>query len=146
MPDYLNTAQIKRIAEQTLPPTYREPYVQAFFGADPSFYLPSLAQMKNFMKHAMILPPVDIGAGFDCDDYAYALKGSIGIWNRNYTKLQTSWCVGVIFARFSWMGDVDHAANWFIDKSGTLWLIEPQTRKEYPATSVASASIKLILL
>lgn len=145
MPDYLPADRIKKIAEDTFTPTYRADKLQAFFGADPSFYLPSYAELKTCMDRSFTFGPVDLGAGFDCDDYAYALKGTVTLWNRSFGA-QTSWCVGVIFARFPWMGGVEHAANWFIDKSGTLRLLEPQTKREYSATNVSARSIKLLLL
>lgn len=146
MPDYASPQQIKQTAATVFPLELRDDRIQAFFGADPFFYLPTLQQMQEFLHYNVNLPPVDLGTGFDCDDYAYAVKGSIGLWNRNHAHVQASWCVGVIFARFAWMGNVEHAANWFIDKAGLLHLIEPQTRQHYPPGAIAPKSIKLLLM
>ncbi len=145
MPDYASPYDIQRIVLAALPQHLWAPQMQAFFGADAWLYLPTTGEVSDFMQHRLNLPQAGLGEGFDCDDYAYAAKGLVGIWNREYARKPASWCVGVLFARFSWPPYEDHAANWFVDKSYTPYLFEPQTREIFPAAA-CQGNIKLILL
>jgi hypothetical protein len=145
MADFATPYEIQKVVLDALPRRLWAPNMQAYFGADAWFYLPTVQEVDAFLQYYLNLPQTGLGEGFDCDDYAYAAKGLSGIWNREYAKMQASWCVGVIFARFAWPPFEDHAANWFVDKSFTPYLFEPQTRKIYAITDCQS-DIKLLLL
>ena len=144
MPTTLTPAQVRNTFKQGLSAAKLDPRVQAFWGADPQYYLPDRKEIELFLLHNINFQPGGLGTGFDCDDFAYAVKGLIGIWNLNRAGLQTSWCVGVIFGRFTWMPG-EHAANWYIDKRGIINLFEPQDHG-FHTLQECIGDVKLVLL
>lgn len=144
MPKFATPTQIRDAFTKVLPVAKRDPNIQGFWGADPQYYLPDKQEIETFLANNINFPPADLGAGFDCDDYAYAVKGCIGLWNLNHARQNASWCVGVIFAKFNWVAGA-HAANWFMDKTGTIALFEPQDHGFHTVNDIVG-DVKLVLL
>lgn len=144
MPNTITPLEVREKFKQQLGAAKLEANVQAFWGADPAYYLPERKELEGFLEHNINFQAGGMGAGFDCDDYAYAVKGLIGIWNLGRARVRSSWCVGVIFGQFNWMAG-EHAANWFIDKAGVINLIEPQDHT-FHTVQECNGNVKLILL
>ncbi|MCC6839904.1 MAG: lectin MOA-related protein [Flavobacteriales bacterium] len=144
MPTYASPSSIRDHFSVLLPPGKLHRDLQAFWGADPQYYLPEHKEIDLFLQHNINLAPPDLGIGFDCDDYAYAVKGCIGLWNLNRARIPASWCVGIIFGKFTWASG-EHAANWYMNKNGVVELFEPQDHSFHPIRDCLG-EVKLILL
>lgn len=147
MPHFISPLEIRAKVTQLYPASKRAPDIQAFWGADAQLYLPDEFEVREFLRKSPHIPPGGGAPGFDCDDYSYAVKGAIGLWNVSGPRINTSWCVGVMFAQFNWMPNTDHAANWFMDKGLRFHLFEPQRPEDpFKDSTACTGHIKLILV
>ncbi|NER50183.1 MAG: hypothetical protein F6J92_26600 [Symploca sp. SIO1A3] len=66
---------------------------------------------------------------FDCDDFAYVLKGEAS--KQSYQMLLArALAVGIVVG-YNVDGSKSHAANIYIDQSRKVWIYEPQEQKSY---------------
>jgi hypothetical protein len=101
---------------------------------DSAYYLPSYQAITNFLfRNPVNIHPSNPAfrtEGFDCDDYAFVLKGNACLYNRDVFKLRHGMAVGIIWGNFNWMPHNEyHAANWVITSDSGMWLIEPQNNQ-----------------
>ena len=118
--------------------------------SDTEYYLPTLHEFKTYVHYNRITispnNPIKGTEGFDCDDYAFILKGHVCIFNRNVAKKTHSWAVGIIWANFSWTPE-GHATNWIVTRDRGLFLYEPQQyEKGFYRFDKCLGNVKLILL
>ncbi|MFH0734565.1 MAG: lectin MOA-related protein [bacterium] len=99
---------------------------------DAKYYAPARQEIENYLYHngIRLMPNDPLGntEGFDCDDFAFALKGNIAIFNRNVARKPHSWAVGLIWGEFDWVPG-PHVINWVFTRDNGLFLIEPQNGK-----------------
>ncbi len=101
--------------------------------SDETYYCPSLREIEAIL--GMSKNRVDGIKSkknhFDCDDYAFALKGKICLWS-NTGAPADSLCFGVAWGDFKWVrgavqtGSIQHACNWVLTADRVLRWVEPQ--------------------
>ena len=98
--------------------------------SDSQFYLPTRQEVDQFLspsnENSVVEVPESIGEGFDCDDFAFVLKGKVCLYARDKLNLRASMCLGIAWARFDWIGDTLHSVNWVLYDSLEFAWIEPQ--------------------
>jgi hypothetical protein len=110
--------------------------------SDERFFIASHADIERYLDQ-IILPPASGTQAFDCDDFAFALKGLLCLEGRRQ-HLQASICVGIAWGVFRWMRG-NHAVNWFLDSTGVLFWIEPQDRSLHRLDECVKGSLTLLL-
>lgn len=121
------------------------------FGADPGlrlgdseFYLPTVDEVTQILVASQLDRRTWLEERYDCDDFAYCLKGEMSAHAYDAGALRFGLCVGIVWANFSWVEGF-HAVNWFIASDEQLRLIEPQTDEIY-AASECRGDISLLLV
>lgn len=92
---------------------------------DASYYLPTLAEVRQILRASRLDRRTWLAERFDCDDFAYVLKGEMSAHAYDAGELRFGLCVGIVWANFKWV-DGYHAVNWFVASDQKLRLIEPQ--------------------
>ncbi len=92
---------------------------------DGSFYLPTLDEVKKILSESRLDRNIWTEERFDCDDFAYVLKGEMSQHAYQAKDLRFGLCVGMVWGNFAWVQGY-HAVNWMLDASQTLRFIEPQ--------------------
>lgn len=110
------------------------------FGPDPgirfgdgSFYLPTQAEVEQILSASALDRRQWLAERFDCDDFAYVLKGEMSVHTYETADLKFGLCVGMVWGNFDWV-DGFHAVNWFIANDQVLRFIEPQSDTVYDTT------------
>lgn len=111
---------------------------------DGTYYLPTLTEMKQLLAASQSDRRTWTAERFDCDDFSYVLKGESSIHSYNTADFRFGICCGIIWGNFDWVSGY-HAVNWFIDATGTMYLIEPQTDAIYPV-SRAQMGVGLVVV
>lgn len=101
---------------------------------DEQFYLPSLDEVAWILGESQLDRRTWLQNRFDCDDFAYVLKGEMSSHAYANAELTCGLCVGIAWGYFDWL-EGNHAVNWFIDSTGALGFIEPQDDRMFPAAS-----------
>ena len=94
--------------------------------SDSRYWAPPRAELEELagaVAGGDVLPSV--GEAYDCDDYAFALKGLASQTNRQRGR-DAGLCFGIVWGQFAWLPGVSHAANWAVDDTGEVLWIEPQ--------------------
>lgn len=112
--------------------------------ADNDYYLPTQDELAFLLKQSHLDRLEWQKERFDCDDFAYALKGEISIHGFKANKLVAGFAVGIIWGNFDWADSIPHAVNWFIDSSGKLFFIEPQHDDIYEHTECSGSDLILL--
>jgi hypothetical protein len=126
MGQYISTVVLKQAMGRQLRSLWSKSRNYAGFG-DEEYYLPSVAEVQALLAQIAIAPAALTQSWFDCDDYAFVLKGLMALASREQQDLRAAPCIGVAWGKFSWMGGAFHACNWFVDDGGELLWLEPQT-------------------
>lgn len=144
MPDgiYQTREQVKRRLGPLLTTRWSSQRRYAGFG-DNRYYLPTATEVEAFVAASPIAPAQVASQAFDCDDYAFVLKGSVCLYVRDTQAITTSMCLGIAWGQFAWKPEF-HACNWVLDASGTLRWIEPQTQTFYPLAE-CTGGLELLL-
>lgn len=111
---------------------------------DGSFYLPTIEEIQLILQSSELDRREWLAERFDCDDFAYVLKGEMSTHAYQSDSLRYALCVGLVWGSFDWI-DEYHAVNWFIESGGNLAFIEPQTDVIYEA-SHCKGQITLLLV
>lgn len=82
--------------------------------SDNSYKLCSKADMEAFLAYDDTDKRLYVGEWYDCDDFTYRLMGQLSVPEWEKTAYGTIWTDA-------------HAFMCFIDDTGKLWFIEPQT-------------------
>ncbi len=101
---------------------------------DGSYYLPTTQEVQQILTNSQLDRRTWMAERFDCDDFAYVLKGEMSVHAYDTGDLRFGLCVGMVWGRFDWINGY-HAVNWFVDPNGVLRFIEPQTDVIYESTS-----------
>lgn len=110
---------------------------------DGSFYLPLLNEVEAILKASQSDRRTWLAERFDCDDFAYVLKGEMSVHAYETPGLKFGLCVGIVWGYFDWVQGY-HAVNWFLDDQGVLRFVEPQTDQIYDLTH-CQGEISLLL-
>ena len=131
---YVKAETVKRIiTESTRGKWVNDRAKKCMKFADTRYYLMDSKATLNYLKRTRIRHRQDLGEGFDCDDFAYVLKGRMCLYGRDKLNAQYSLCTGIAWGYFEWVPNKNHAVNWMIDESKQLYWIEPQNRTIYHA-------------
>ena len=143
---YIGTPQLKaRLSKQVRPfwATDGRPKYAGF--ADSRYYAATVTEIERFLRDTPLQPSGAFGEVFDCDDYAYVMKGAASLYARDVANLESGLCLGIVWASFSWKPDPFHACNWTLDDVGQLWWIEPQDHQRHAPTT-CQGNLTLLLI
>ena len=141
---YQTREQVKKRLGPMLRPLWSGQRRYAGFG-DTSYYLPAGEEIAGFVRANPIAPGPAAGEAFDCDDYAFVLKGSVCLYARDTRAIAHSMCLGIAWGRFAWRPREFHACNWVLDADGAFAWIEPQTGAFHPLAE-CRGDLELILV
>lgn len=118
--------------------------------SDTRYYLPTPAEFKHVAGlNAVRVSHITSNAPhFDCDDFAFAFKGRLGLHTNTMRGLDASLCVGIAWAKFRWATG-PHACNWVVTDDGTLAWFEPQSgfgRHLFDVTECIEDSLRLLII
>lgn len=99
---------------------------------DECYYLPSRRELALILRESQPERRRHMLERYDCDDFAYAIKGEMTAHAWETDDLRYGLCVGLAWGRFDWMPVAGHAVNWAVTSDEALWFIEPQTDDIYP--------------
>lgn len=99
---------------------------------DYQYYLPTSDEMDFILTESQLDRKQFLPERFDCDDFAFILKGEISAHAYQARQLSCGICAGIIWGYFDWNPRGYHAVNWYLDNTGTLYFIEPQWDLIYP--------------
>lgn len=109
-----------------------------------SYLVPTIQEMMSVIQQNNVsLPP--LGEGYDCEDYAFAFKGSISLYVRKVLQSQHGLCVGIAGGLFNWTPGF-HACNWFINDQGIIFWIEPQNNLIHSLNECRPVSIQFLIV
>lgn len=111
---------------------------------DGYYYLPTLTEVQQILNASQLDRRTWLAERFDCDDFAYVLKGEMSLHAYDTGELQFGLSVGIVWGNFDWVSGY-HAINWFVASDMRLHLIEPQTDSIYEADR-CQGNISLLLL
>lgn len=111
---------------------------------DSNYYLPTQQEIQTILSASQVDRHKWISDKFDCDDFAYALKGEMSTHAYETTDLKYGLCVGIVWGNFDWVEGY-HAINWCITSEEKLLLIEPQNDNFYPS-SHCTDGVSLLLV
>lgn len=111
---------------------------------DGMYYLPTLPEVQQILDASQLDRRTWMAERFDCDDFAYVLKGEMSIHAYDTGSLRFGLCVGIVWGNFDWVSGY-HAINWFIADDGALRFIEPQTDSMYEASRCQGSVLLLVV-
>lgn len=110
---------------------------------DGTYYLPTIQEVQEILSKSESDRRTWLAERFDCDDFAYVLKGEMSVHAYDTGDIRYGLCVGMVWANFTWVKGY-HAVNWFIASDGTLRFIEPQNDSIYDVSQCQGAISLLI--
>jgi len=113
--------------------------------SDTQFYLPTRQELTEFLLKNQIESAGVVDQSFDCDDYAFVLKGSVSLFGRSQQDINASLGIGIAWGMFTWAGNQPHACNWALDKDLQFLWIEPQDGKTYSLDHCSGALIFILV-
>ena len=123
---YITERQVKRKLGKLLR-SYWSKSRRTYAGfADRQFYLPTAGEVRAFLDAHPIPAELHSDEVFDCDDYAFVLKGLVCLHARSMKGVTSSMCLGIAWEFFDWAEEGFHAANWVLQDDGEFLWIEPQ--------------------
>ncbi len=93
---------------------------------DNQYYLPTQDEVEFILTESNLERKRFMPERFDCDDYAFILKGEISQHAYQAGQLRSGLCAGIVWGHFNWNQRGYHAVNWYLDASEALYFIEPQ--------------------
>lgn len=124
--------QVWQVIEPLIAHYWASPGKSRYVGfADANYYLPSRTEIDALVNKIPLEQVKFFGEVFDCDDYAFLMKGLSSKYARDVLKIHDGLCLGIAWGRFSWQADPEHACNWILDESQELLWLEPQDRKVF---------------
>ena len=101
---------------------------------DGMYYLPTLEEIQFILKESQLDRRKWLENRFDCDDFAYVLKGEMSVHTYDTSDIRYGLCVGMVWGNFDWITGY-HAVNWFIDSNSVMRFIEPQSDSIYDVSN-----------
>lgn len=111
---------------------------------DGTFYLPTREEVEFILEKSQLDRRRWLAERFDCDDFAYVLKGEMSIHAYETNGFKFGLAVGMVWGDFDWVPGF-HAVNWFITPDLEILFIEPQTDQIYDAAH-CRGNIRLLLV
>ena len=93
---------------------------------DNHYYLPTSDEIEFILLESKLERKQFMQERFDCDDFAFILKGEISAHAYKAEQLTCGVCAGIAWGYFKWNKRGYHAVNWYLDSDGSLKFIEPQ--------------------
>lgn len=112
---------------------------------DNSYYLPSRRELALILRESQADRKQHMLERYDCDDFAYAVKGEMTAHAYDVGELRYGLCVGLAWGRFDWMTVAGQAVNWAITCDEAMWFIEPQTDDIFPCER-CTGGLELLLV
>jgi hypothetical protein len=139
-------AQIEAFIRQSLAGKLASPNLIRL--GDASFYVPTLAELRAIIARSQGHRKQYTAERFDCDDFAYVLKGEFSSHFYEASNLVCGIAAGIIWGLFSWIAEF-HSANFGITSDHGFVLIEPQSGNQpdklFPV-SECRGSVSLVLV
>lgn len=139
-------AQVDEFIRNSLHGKFADPRVIRL--GDANFYVPTLAELRAIIARSQAHRQQYTAERFDCDDFAYVLKGEFSLHFYKASNLVCGIAAGIIWGRFSWINEF-HSANFGITSDQGFVLVEPQSGdqpdKLYPV-SECRGSVSLVLI
>lgn len=110
---------------------------------DGMYYLPTMREVQMILSRSQTDRRTWLAERFDCDDFAYVLKGEVSVHAYSTQGLRFGLCFGMVWGDFTWINGY-HAINWFIASDGIVRLIEPQSDAIYEVNQ-CKGNISLLL-
>lgn len=123
---YLTAGQLKRRLSRLLSPFWASSRRTYAGFSDEQFYAPTEAEVRTFLEAEPIPAELYQDEVFDCDDYAFVLKGLVSLHARSLERITSSMSIGIAWGRFDWVDDEFHATNWVLLEDGEFRWLEPQ--------------------
>lgn len=143
---YITTPQLRANLAKKLRPYWATDSRPKYAGfSDSRYYTPTGDEIREFLDKTPLQPMGSFGEVFDCDDYAFVMKGAASLYARDVAKLESSLCIGIAWGRFSWKPDPFHACNWTLDNGGEFWWVEPQDHQLHALTT-CQGDLTLIII
>lgn len=111
---------------------------------DGTYYLPTVEEIGLILKESELDRRTWMEDRFDCDDFAYVLKGEMSVHAYDTGDIRYGLCVGMVWGDFDWVAGY-HAVNWFVARDSVLRFIEPQTDEIFDANH-CQGGINLIVV
>lgn len=111
--------------------------------ADEQYYLPTKEELNYLLQESRLERMAWTQERFDCDDFAYALKGEMSVHAYKTESVTMGFAVGIAWGEFSWVEGL-HAINWAMDSEGQFYFIEPQSDGLYPHNDCTSVDLLLL--
>ena len=106
---------------------------------DQKYFIPAEDRIREITSASLQHHQQYYAERFDCDDFAFVLKGEFCLHSFKNAELEFSLCAGILWGEFSWV-PTQHAINWAIiapKEDGAdfeIVLIEPQGDVFYNST------------
>jgi hypothetical protein len=100
---------------------------------DGTYYLPTVQEVEQILAASQSDRRTWLEERFDCDDFAYVLKGEMSVHAYDTGDISFGLSVGMVWGNFDWVTGY-HAVNWFVASDGVLRFIEPQSDTIYDAS------------
>jgi hypothetical protein len=127
----INTQALDAVIRRSLPGKFdADPGIR--YG-DGSYYLPEPAEIQQILANSQVDRRTWLAERFDCDDFAYVLKGEVSIHAYDTGTIRFGLAFGMVWGFFDWVKGF-HAVNWFIASDGVLRFVEPQQDTIYDAS------------
>lgn len=98
----------------------------AQFFMDSHYYLPTVLEVQMIMARSKIARlAVTIDERFDCDDYAFGVKGEFSRCAYDDNRLgDCSFCFGLVMGKFQFKNE-EHATCFFVAGDEKVYLVDP---------------------
>jgi len=126
MGTYKDQSSVKQIISRCVRPYWSN--TQRTYGgfSDNQYYLPNYTELQGILSQNPVFSNVNLGEGFDCDDYSFVLKGSFSMYGKNI-GLKASICLGIAWGLFNWRLEF-HSCNWILLDDYSFWWVEPSNK------------------
>lgn len=121
----IGTAEVRQIINSQLRGKLQPQLVQGAAGiylADNTYYCPSVYETSQILQRTAVDKRTWTENRFDCDDFAYVLKGEFSKAAYENKNRKLAYCVGIVWGNLPG----PHAINWVINDDKRLRFIEPQ--------------------
>jgi hypothetical protein len=109
------------------------------YPSDTEYYCPPVDEALGIATNSRVDHEKYADGGFDCDDFAYVLKGHFCEAAFVDGARRFPYCFGIL-----WAGQPSHALNWMINDDGLLRLVEPQRGEVVPLDNFHNLYLAMI--
>jgi len=137
--------------EYKLKEAFNLPPDHPIYIGDEKYFVPAEERIREITSTSLQHHQQYYAERFDCDDFAYVLKGEFCLHTFKNAESEFGLCAGILWGEFSWVTG-QHAINWaLIAPKGDgadfeIVLIEPQGDVFYNSTEYKAGTMSLILV